>query len=95
MRMKDYMVTHTFKSEEIRQQYFAMGEDMTLDDVRAQMKNDNASFQMNWNAGEDDMVMYCWWKANSPEAILETLGEMGEMFHNDVKEVPNIIDVTD
>ena len=93
--MKDYMVTHTFKSEEIRQQYFAMGEDMTLDDVRAQMKNDNASFQMNWNAGEDDMVMYCWWKANSPEANLETLGEMGEMFHNDVKEMPNIIDVTD
>ena len=91
--MKDYMVTHTFKSEEIRQQYFAMGQDMTLDDIRAQMKNDNASFQMNWNAGEDDMVMYCWWKADSPEAILETLGEMGEMFHNDVKEVPNIIDV--
>jgi len=93
--MKDYMVVHTFKSEEIRQQYFAMGQDMTLDDIRAQMKNDNASFQMNWNAGENDMVMYCWWKANSPEAILETLGEMGEMFHNDVKEVPNIIDVTD
>ena len=93
--MKDYMVTHTFKSEEIRQQYFAMGQDMTLDDIRAQMKNDSASFQMNWNAGEDDMVMYCWWKADSPEAILETLGEMGEMFHNDVKEVPNIIDVTD
>ena len=93
--MKDYMVTHTVKSEEIRQQYFAMGQDMTLDDIRAQMKNDNASFQMNWNAGEDDMVMYCWWKADSPEAILETLGEMGEMFHNDVKEVPNIIDVAD
>jgi len=93
--MKDYMVTHTFKSEEIRQQYFAMGQDMTLDDIRAQMKNDNASFQMNWNAGEDDMLMYCWWKANSPEAIIETLGEMGEMFHNDVKEMPNIIDVTD
>tara|TARA_B100000029_G_scaffold458518_1_gene487983 strand:+ start:73 stop:360 length:288 start_codon:yes stop_codon:yes gene_type:complete len=95
MRMKDFMVTHTFKSEEIRQQYFAMGQDMTLDDIRAQMKNDNASFQMNWNAGEDDMVMYCWWKADSPEAILETLGEMGEMFHNDVKEMSNIIDVTD
>ena len=93
--MKDYMVTHTFKSEEIRQQYFAMGQDMTLDDIRAQMKNDSASFQMNWNAGEDDMVMYCWWKADSPEAILETLGEMGEMFHNDVKEMPNMIDVTD
>lgn len=33
--MKDYMVVHTFKSEEIRQQYFAMGQDMTLDDIRA------------------------------------------------------------
>ena len=93
--MKDYMVTHTFKSEEIRQQYFAMGQDMTLDDIRAQMKNENASFQMNWNAGEDNMVMYSWWKANSAEAIIETLGEMGEMFHNEVKEMPNIIDVTD
>ena len=93
--MKDYMVIYTFKSEEIRQQYFAMAQDLTLEDIRAQLKNDNASFQINWNAGEGDMAMYCWWKANSPEAIIETLGEMGEMFHNDVKEMPNIIDVTD
>ena len=93
--MKDYMVTHTFKSEEIRQQYFAMSEEMDENTVRSQMKNENASFQINWNAGEDNMVMYCWWKANSPEAIIETLGEMGEMFHNDIKEMPNIIDISD
>ena len=93
--MKDYMVIHTFKSEEIRQQYFAMAQALTLEDIRAKLKNDNASFQINWNAGEDDMAMYCWWKANSPEAIIETLGEMGEMFHNDVKEMPNMIDATD
>ena len=55
--MKDYMVIHTFKSEEIRQQYFAMAQDLTLEDIRAQLKNDNASFQINWNAGEDDMAM--------------------------------------
>ena len=66
--MKDYMVIHTFKSEEIRQQYFEMAQDLTLEDIRAQLKNDNASFQINWNAGEDEMAMYCWWKANSPEA---------------------------
>lgn len=89
------MVTHTFKSEEIRRQYFEMSEEMDLDTVRTQMKNDNASFQMNWNAGEDNMVMYCWWKAKNPEAIIETLGEMGEMFHNDVKEMPNIMDIRD
>ena len=93
--MKDYMVTHTFKSEEIRQQYFVMSEEMDENTVRSQMKNENASFQMNWNAGEENMVMYCWWKANSPEAIIETLGEMGEMFHNDIKEMPNIIDISD
>ena len=93
--MKDYMVTHTFKSEEIRQQYFAMSAEMDENTVRSQMKNEKASFQMNWNAGEDNMVMYCWWKANNPEAIIETLGEMGEMFHNDIKEMPNIMDISD
>ena len=41
------------------------------------------------------MVMFCWWKANSPEAITETLGEMADMFHNDIKEMPNVMDVTD
>ncbi len=60
------MVTHTFKSEEIHQQFFAMSKEMDEDTVRSQMKNENASFQMNWNPGEDNMVMYCWWKANSP-----------------------------
>ena len=55
--MKDYMVTHTFKSEKIHQQYFAMSKEMDEDTVRSQMKNENASFQMNWNAGEDNMVM--------------------------------------
>ena len=93
--MKDYMVTHTFKSEEIRKQYFAMSEEMDEDTVRSQMKNEKASFQMNWNAGEGNMVMYCWWKASNPDAIIETLGEMGEMFHNDIKEMPNIMDIRD
>ena len=93
--MKDYMVTHTFKSEEVRGQYFEMMKDIDADSIRSQMKNDNASFQMNWSAGEADMVMYCWWKANSPDAIIETLGEMAGMFDNDVKEMPDVVDVRD
>ena len=40
--MKDYMVTHTFKSEEIRGQYFEMMKDIEADSIRSQMKNDNA-----------------------------------------------------
>ena len=93
--MKDYMVTHTFKSEEVRGQYLEMMKDMDADTIRSQMKNDNASFQMNWSAGESEMVMYCWWKANSPDAIIETLGEMADMFDNDVKEMPDVVDVRD
>ena len=93
--MKDYMVTHTFKSEEVRGQYLEMMKDIDADTIRSQMKNDNASFQMNWSAGASDMVMYCWWKANSPDAIIETLGEMADMFDNDVKEMPDVVDVRD
>ena len=32
--MKDYMVEHTFKSEEIREQYFEIMKNMTADDIR-------------------------------------------------------------
>ena len=93
--MKDYMVTHTFKSEEVRGQYLEMMKDIDADTIRSQMKNDNASFQMNQSAGESDMVMYCWWKADSPDAIIETLGEMADMFDNDVKEMTDVVDVRD
>ena len=93
--MKDYMVAHTFKSEELRDQYFEMSASMTKDDIRSNMKNENASFQINWNNEKNDMVMYCWWKANSPDAIIETLGEMANMFENDIKEMPNIMNVSD
>ena len=81
--MKDYMVEHKFKSEEMRDQYFEAMKDMTPNDVRKNMKNENASFQMNWNNEKNDMVMYCWWKANSPDAIIETLEK--EKSNNTVK----------
>ena len=93
--MKDYMVEHTFKSEEIRDQYFEIMKNMTADDVRKNMKNENANFQMNWNNEKNDMIMYCRWKAKSHDAIIETLGEMANMFDNDIKEMPNIINVSD
>ena len=92
--MKDYMVEHTFKSEEVREQYFEIMKNMTADDVRKNMKNENANFQMNWNNQKNDMVMYCWWKANSPQAILDTLGDMAAMFNNNIKEMSNVMDVT-
>ena len=58
------------------------------------VKNDSASFQMNWG-NPDEMVTYCWWKAESPAAILATLGPMADLYHNDIKEMPMIANVAD
>ena len=93
--MKDYIVTHTFKTEEAREQYFSMAATLNVDDIRSLLKNESASVQMNWNAGVNDMIMYCWWKADSPEAIIDTLGEMAGMFENEIREMPDVIDLQD
>ena len=69
--------------------------DIDADAIRSQMINVLASFQMNWNAGGDEMVMYCWWKANNAVVIFVKLGEMAELFHIVVKEMPNVINVSD
>ncbi|NCF48822.1 MAG: hypothetical protein GWP36_04810 [Bacteroidetes bacterium] len=93
--MKNFMVTHTLKSEEAMETYFAAIETMSEADIRGAMKNEKASFQMQWNAGKNDKVMFCWWKAESPKAIIETLGDMGSLFDNDIREMPNVLDFPD
>ena len=93
--MKNYMVTHTLKSDEAMEAYFAAMETMSEADIRGAMKNEKASFQMQWNAEKNDKIMFCRWKAESPEAILETLGEMAALFDNDIREMPNVLDFTD
>ena len=92
--MNDYIVTHTFKSEEHRAKHFEATAQLTLDDMRAYMKNDNASFQINWGNPEE-MVTFCWWKANSPDDILTTLGEMADLYDNDIKEMPMVANIAD
>ena len=94
-KMKNYMVTHTLKSDEAMDAYFQAMETMSEADIRGAMKNDKASFQMQWNAGKADKVMFCWWKAESPEAIVETLGDMAQLFDNDIREMPNVYDFKD
>ena len=39
------MVKHTFKSEEIREQYFEIMKSMTADDIRKNMKNETLIFK--------------------------------------------------
>jgi len=95
IKMKNFMVTHTLKSDEAMDAYFQALETMSEADIRGAMKNEKASFQMQWNAGKTDKVMFCWWKAESPEAIVETLGDMAQLFDNDIREMPNVYDFKD
>ena len=92
--MKNYLVTHTFKSDDTRKAHFEAAQGMTEEQFRAHMKNDNASLQMNWG-NEELMKTYCWWKANSPEDILNTLGDMADLYENDIQEMTNILDIAD
>ena len=92
--MKDYIVAHTFKSEDHRTKHFEASSQMTPEYMRENMKNDSASFQMNWG-NPDEMVTYCWWKAESPAAILAMLGPMADLYHNDIKEMPMVANVAD
>lgn len=92
--MKDFMVTHTFKSPEAREKHFSAISSMSPEAVRGALKNDAASFQMTWG-NRDAMVMYCWWKADNPEDILRTLGDFADLYHNDIKEMPEVHDFSD
>ena len=56
--MKNYMVTHTLKSDEAMDAYYQALETMSEADIRGTMKNEKASFQMQWNAGKSDKVLF-------------------------------------
>ena len=54
-----------------------------------------AGVEVRGKVGEKYMAVFCWWKAKSPDAILESLGDMSDSFENDIREMPNIMDMSD
>jgi hypothetical protein len=44
------------------------------------MTSDKAACQMTWNTPADTMQMFCWWKGNSEEDIINQLGQMNDFF---------------
>ena len=58
--MKNYMVTHTFKSAEMKKKFTDTVASMKMEDIIKSMKSDNAACQMTWNTPGDTMEMYCW-----------------------------------
>ena len=78
--MKNYMVTHTFKSKEMKDKFSETVASMKMEDIIKSMTSDKAACQMTWNTPGDTMQMFCWWKANSEADINNQLGQMNDFF---------------
>jgi hypothetical protein len=78
--MKNYIVTHTFKSKEAKAKMIEVTGSMSMEDMTKAMTSDNAKCQMSWNTPGDNLTMYCWWKGNSEEDIINQLGQMNDFF---------------
>ena len=61
------MVTHTFKSAEMKKKFTDTVASMKMEDIVKSMKSDNAACQMTWNTPGDTMEMYCWWKGKDEQ----------------------------
>ena len=92
--MKNYMVTHTFKSKEAKAKMMEMVGSMEMKDIVKSMTGDNAKCQMTWNTPGDTLQMFCWWKGTNPESINNQLGQMNDFFepHNFVECEDNVMD---
>ena len=92
--MKNYMVTHTFKSAEMKKKSTDTVASMKMEDIVKSMKSDNAACQMTWNTPGDTMEMYCWWKGTDPDAINKQLESMNDFYepHKFVECTDDVID---
>ena len=78
--MKNYMVTHTFKSKEMKDKFSETVASMKMEDIVKSMTSEDAACQMTWNTPGDTMQMFCWWKGKNPEAINKQLASMNDFF---------------
>ena len=90
--MKNFIATHEFKSETLREQYFQAFSQMSEEDISAAVNGEKAACQMTWHDGGVGMEMVCWWKADSADAIIEQIGAMNDFFATDCKELDHIMD---
>ena len=78
--MKNYIVTHTFKSKEAKAKMIEVTGSMSMEDIVKSMTSEDAACQMTWNTPGDTMQMFCWWKGKNPEAINKQLASMNDFF---------------
>ena len=57
--MKNYMVTHTFKSKEMKDKFSETVASMKMEDIVKSMTSDKAACQMTWNFFEPHKFVEC------------------------------------
>ena len=92
--MNKYIATHTFKSVELRSQYFEVAGSMDPADIKKMVTGDKAVCHKNWANGEKSMKAFCLWEAESPDAIIDQLGDMNAFFDTECDEMNEEIDFT-
>ena len=65
--MKNYMVTHTFKSKEAKTKMSEVVASMKMEDIVKSMTGET-------------LQMFCWWKGTDPDAINKQLESMNDFF---------------
>ena len=78
--MKNYIVTHTFKSKEAKAKMKEVVGSMSKEDMVKSMSGDNAKCQMSWNTPGDNLTMFCWWKGTDTDSINKQLTPMNDFF---------------
>ena len=78
--MKNYMVTHTFKSKEAKTKMSEVVASMKMEDIVKSMTGETAKCQMTWNTPGETLQMFCWWKDTDPDAINKQLESMNDFF---------------
>lgn len=85
--MINFIAIHTFKSEQLRAQYLETAAQMSPKEVLAMVTGPRAVCQMNWMGVEGTNRAFCFWKADSHEAIIEQLGELNNFFDTETDEM--------
>ena len=90
--MKDYLATHVFKSEDMKKKFHEVVGSTSPEDLKKGVSGEKAVCHMTMMGAGDSMKMFCKWQAESPQAIIDQLGDMNNFFETTSEECSQIMD---
>ena len=90
--MKDYLATHIFKSEEMKKKFHEVVNSTSPEDLKKGVTGEKAVCHMTMMGANDSMKVFCKWQAESPQAIIDQLGDMNNFFDTVSEECSQTMD---